>query len=739
MRSARYAWAERHPFSPRSGNILDAPPPSLTGRGLDQLPLEVLISSACSACSSSDCRRPPRGVLAYCSVASLCALCATCSRLFHVIDVRAAPIWQWMLRAQRARECVAAYRCASISGQTPELCNVAHAFPVIGNAANACAMAAAAAAPGVDGSDDSGSGADEATAGNACAGGAVSAKARFICYDALRQSWTKLLEGAGSDPRAPPPYTASVLGEHTDCVRCVHLAGSRIVTAASSDQMFDCSVKVWCARTGRCIRTFLGHRGTILAIAVFDNASRAISASQDTTLRLLELNSGITSATFEGHTAPVHCVSVHRNGREFVSGSNDCTLRVWDIDLRVCRHVLPLTEVSIGVQFVGDRFLLAYGGGGVSVWDKRGGGGMKSSGGVDVHVLADRSGSDRITCACFAEGVGAAAGRIALGSSMGSLSLLSFDGADGRISASGSFSSSPARPSSDSSSDEGGSDSAASLPSSSSSTTSPLSQVPAVTSVDAHAGAVWCMQWIGDETLVSGGDDGQVCIWHCPRRGGELAVKLLRALKGHTAAVVTLQATARFILSGSFDGTVRLWDAASGACLVSCDAHSSRVWCVAMNSSYIVSAALDTQICVRRLHACGDAADPHTVAAVRSSSRVHAQARELRRCGNAAYRAGRHCDAVEAYSHALALGDDPVLLSNRAAALTAAGRLTEALVDAQRCCELRPGWHKGHYRLSRVRDHLNRARRESESESYQLPLVEQQQQCGRSTPLSIRT
>ena len=74
--------------------------------------------------------------------------------------------------------------------------------------------------------------------------------------------------------------------------------GRRAVSASD-----DKTLKVWDLETGRELRTLEGHSDGVTGVAVSPDGRRAVSASYDNTLKVWDLESGRELRTLEGHSA----------------------------------------------------------------------------------------------------------------------------------------------------------------------------------------------------------------------------------------------------------------------------------------------------------------------------------------------------------------------------------------------------------------------------------------------------
>ena len=117
-------------------------------------------------------------------------------------------------------------------------------------------------------------------------------------------------------------------GHEASVLAVAVLADNRRALSAGDDR----TLRLWDLDSGAELRRFEGHEASVLAVAVLADNRRALSAGDDRTLRLWDLDSGAELRRFEGHEASVLAVAVLADNRRALSAGDDRTLRLWDLD-----------------------------------------------------------------------------------------------------------------------------------------------------------------------------------------------------------------------------------------------------------------------------------------------------------------------------------------------------------------------------------------------------------------------
>jgi hypothetical protein len=126
--------------------------------------------------------------------------------------------------------------------------------------------------------------------------------------------------------RESPALVRDLVGHADKVTACAVTPDGRRVVSASEDK----TLKVWDLETGRALATLEGHGDRVSACAVTPDGRRVVSASEDKTLKVWDLETGRALATLEGHADGVRACAVTPDGRRVVSASKDTTLKVWD-------------------------------------------------------------------------------------------------------------------------------------------------------------------------------------------------------------------------------------------------------------------------------------------------------------------------------------------------------------------------------------------------------------------------
>lgn len=118
-----------------------------------------------------------------------------------------------------------------------------------------------------------------------------------------------------------------VLRGHKDSVNnAVFSPDGRYVLTASSDR----TSRIWRADTGALVRTLRGHSGALSDAEFSPDGSRFVTASSDKTARIWDTARGAMIRILRGHSSDVNTAVFSRDGSRIVTASYDHTAILWD-------------------------------------------------------------------------------------------------------------------------------------------------------------------------------------------------------------------------------------------------------------------------------------------------------------------------------------------------------------------------------------------------------------------------
>jgi WD40 repeat protein len=106
--------------------------------------------------------------------------------------------------------------------------------------------------------------------------------------------------------------------------------GALLVTAANQNSPVDFSARIWDASTGEQVHEALKHRDWVNYAAFDPDGSRVVTAVDNDTAVVWDLQNEKPPLTLTGHQARLTAANFSPNGQQIVTASWDGTARVWD-------------------------------------------------------------------------------------------------------------------------------------------------------------------------------------------------------------------------------------------------------------------------------------------------------------------------------------------------------------------------------------------------------------------------
>jgi WD40 repeat protein/energy-coupling factor transporter ATP-binding protein EcfA2 len=125
------------------------------------------------------------------------------------------------------------------------------------------------------------------------------------------------------------PYLRAILRGHNYYVSSASFSpdGQLVVTASE-----DGTARLWEVETGKEITVLSGHEGEVHLASFNPKGQLVVTASEDGTARLWEVETGEEIAVLRGHEGEVSSASFSPVGRLVVTTSEDGTARLWEVE-----------------------------------------------------------------------------------------------------------------------------------------------------------------------------------------------------------------------------------------------------------------------------------------------------------------------------------------------------------------------------------------------------------------------
>jgi WD40 repeat protein len=135
----------------------------------------------------------------------------------------------------------------------------------------------------------------------------------------------------------------------------------------------DGLIKIWSLPGGEERKSMRGHRDRIFCLGVIEGGKILLSGGEDRSLRCWYSTPSDTQKIFRGHEAPIMCIVVEPASTKIITGAVDGTLKMWDMNygekLSIRAHQKGITSVAVVRQ--GNLIISSSRDSTIKIWDSQ--------------------------------------------------------------------------------------------------------------------------------------------------------------------------------------------------------------------------------------------------------------------------------------------------------------------------------------------------------------------------------
>lgn len=191
-------------------------------------------------------------------------------------------------------------------------------------------------------------------------------------------------------------YPIQEFAGHTERVAAVAFSPDGKYALTASD---DTTLRLWDTQTGAEVRRFTGHAGPIYGIAYSHDGKYALSTSGDGTVRLWDIHTGAEVRRFGNGESVASSVAFSPDSKYALIGSDDATAKIWDVETgKLARTLTGHTAEVLSVTYSSDGKYIATGSNDDTaiLWDPNTGQALRTLSNVDTAIAIAFSPDDKL-------------------------------------------------------------------------------------------------------------------------------------------------------------------------------------------------------------------------------------------------------------------------------------------------------------------------------------------------------